>query len=65
MTDSLARAEAIAQAKIEAANAQLRATLLEQPAAARGCSEDTCPGPRASQTGGCPMGWAGSCRRAR
>jgi hypothetical protein len=56
------RAEAIAKAHMRAAQAALEASLLAQSNTERGCTEPTCPGPRAHPQGGCPMGWAGSCQ---
>jgi hypothetical protein len=60
----MTRDEAIARAQLKAAQAQLHAVLLAQPDNVRGCSDPHCPGPGAS-SGGCPMGYAGSCRRTR
>lgn len=52
-----------AKLELQAAKLKLEAALLRSPSDVRGCQMDSCPGPMASSTGGCPMGYAGSCQR--
>lgn len=65
MGNSFEQEMAIAEAEIRAAKARKEAALLKATAEQKGCREPVCPGPRMSRDGGCPMGWAGSCRRLK